>query len=72
MSSIYDLIANTYDNWYDTAEGHPIFHEELECLRLLCSKIVRAVAGYWSWHRSFFRRPWGVLSESIEPWPARI
>jgi len=32
----FDPIAETYDQWYDTAEGRAIFNAELLCLRSLC------------------------------------
>ncbi len=32
----FDPIAETYDRWYDTAEGRTIFNAELACLRSLC------------------------------------
>ncbi len=32
----FDPIAETYDRWYDTAEGRAIFNAELACLRSLC------------------------------------
>lgn len=35
MASWFNPMADAYDRWYDTAEGSAIFHEELECLRLL-------------------------------------
>jgi ubiquinone/menaquinone biosynthesis C-methylase UbiE len=33
--SIFDPIADVYDGWYDTPEGHSIFKEEVRCLRQL-------------------------------------
>lgn len=35
VTSIFDLIAEAYDNWHDTLEGHSIFREEVRCLRQL-------------------------------------
>lgn len=35
MSSVFDPIADAYDDWYDTPEGHAIFQEEAQCLRHL-------------------------------------
>lgn len=37
IASRFDPIANAYDDWYDAPEGSAIFHEEVECLRLLCN-----------------------------------
>jgi ubiquinone/menaquinone biosynthesis C-methylase UbiE len=34
-TSIFDSIAEAYDGWYDTSEGHSIFQEEVQCLRQL-------------------------------------
>jgi ubiquinone/menaquinone biosynthesis C-methylase UbiE len=34
-ASIFDPIADAYDGWYDTPEGHSIFKEEAQCLRQL-------------------------------------
>jgi ubiquinone/menaquinone biosynthesis C-methylase UbiE len=34
-ASIFDPIADAYDGWYDTPEGHSIFKEEARCLRQL-------------------------------------
>jgi ubiquinone/menaquinone biosynthesis C-methylase UbiE len=34
-ASIFDPIADAYDGWYDTPEGHSIFKEEVRCLRQL-------------------------------------
>lgn len=33
--SIFDPIADEYDDWYESQEGSAIFYEEVECLRLL-------------------------------------
>ena len=43
MTSMFDPIADTYDRWYDTPEGSAIFHEEVECLRLVCDNF----SGCW-------------------------
>jgi ubiquinone/menaquinone biosynthesis C-methylase UbiE len=32
----FDPIAETYDQWYETAEGWAIFNAELKCLRSVC------------------------------------
>lgn len=34
-TSIFDPIADAYDGWCDTPEGHSIFREEVRCLRQL-------------------------------------
>ena len=34
-ASIFDPIADAYDSWYATPEGHAIFEEEVQCLRHL-------------------------------------
>jgi ubiquinone/menaquinone biosynthesis C-methylase UbiE len=34
-ASIFDPIADAYDGWYDTLEGHSIFKDEVRCLRQL-------------------------------------
>ena len=36
MTRGFDLIAETYDRWYDSTEGRAIFNAELACLRSLC------------------------------------
>ena len=36
MAQPFDGIADSYDRWYDTADGQAIFEAELECLRRLC------------------------------------
>ena len=38
MTQAFDLIAETYDGWYDTSEGRAIFNAELKCLRSLCKR----------------------------------
>jgi ubiquinone/menaquinone biosynthesis C-methylase UbiE len=43
MTSMFDPIADAYDRWYDTPEGNAIFHEEVECLRLVCDNF----SGRW-------------------------
>ena len=43
MTSMFDPIADAYDRWYDTPEGSAIFHEEVECLRLVCDNF----SGCW-------------------------
>lgn len=35
MTLVFDPIAETYDQWFDTAEGQAIFEAELTCLRSL-------------------------------------
>jgi ubiquinone/menaquinone biosynthesis C-methylase UbiE len=35
MAAGFNSIADTYDRWYDSPKGSAIFHEEVECLRLL-------------------------------------
>lgn len=35
MASIFDPIADVYDDWYDSPEGQAIFKEESQCLRHL-------------------------------------
>ena len=34
----FDLIAKTYDGWYDTSDGRAIFNAELACLHSLCER----------------------------------
>jgi SAM-dependent methyltransferase len=36
MTQAFDPIAESYDRWYDSAEGRIIFKAELSCLRMLC------------------------------------
>lgn len=38
MTQSFDLIAETYDEWYDTSEGQAIFNAEWTCLRSLCGR----------------------------------
>jgi tRNA-Thr(GGU) m(6)t(6)A37 methyltransferase TsaA len=33
--SIFDMLTDTYDAWYDSAEGRPLYESELKCLRPL-------------------------------------
>jgi ubiquinone/menaquinone biosynthesis C-methylase UbiE len=35
MDNIFDTLTETYDAWYDSAEGRPLYESELKCLRPL-------------------------------------
>jgi SAM-dependent methyltransferase len=38
MTLIFDTIAETYDQWFDSPEGRAIYETELTCLRSLCAQ----------------------------------
>ena len=35
LASTFDLVADSYDAWYDSPEGSAVFRAELACLRML-------------------------------------
>jgi ubiquinone/menaquinone biosynthesis C-methylase UbiE len=38
LTQAFDLIADSYDQWYDTSEGRAVLRAESACLRLLCAQ----------------------------------
>ena len=43
MPQTFDLIAESYDRWYDGPKGLSIFNAELKCIRSVC----RHCTGHW-------------------------
>lgn len=43
LDQLFDKIADTYDQWYDSPEGQAIFNAEAICLK----RLVRSFTGRW-------------------------
>ena len=40
MMTVFDPIARSYDQWYESEQGRAIFEVEMSCLRSLCPRCI--------------------------------